>query len=262
MTVAAPGLPATPMLVYFARQDLAQRFTGNALGIAWAVLAPLLQLALFAFIFIFIFKARVPGLDGLGYVAFLSLGMWPWFAFSEAVTRSTTALTEQASLLGKVAVPPATLVGARVLTAFGLHGFGFLLIVALLALLPVDTRPWLLPLTLLAWAGMAVLSVGVGLLLAVGNVFIRDLQQIVAYVLPALMFLSPILYTVEMAPEPMRPWMALNPIAGFVDAVRGPLLFGDLAPVLPWSALLVSGALLLLALAFYRRLRGHVVDFL
>jgi ABC-type polysaccharide/polyol phosphate export permease len=62
------------LLRLFVRQDLRQRFSGNVLGIAWAGLSPLLQLALFALVFVHIFKARVPGLTGSGYVAFLALG--------------------------------------------------------------------------------------------------------------------------------------------------------------------------------------------
>ncbi len=102
------------MISLLVRQDLRQRFTGNILGAAWAVLAPLLQLLVFAVVFVQIFKARVPGLDERGYVAFLALGMWPWFAFSEAVARGVSALTDSAGLLAKVAVPTWDVVTARV----------------------------------------------------------------------------------------------------------------------------------------------------
>jgi lipopolysaccharide transport system permease protein len=250
------------MLLYFARQDLVQRFTGNALGIAWAVLAPLLQLALFAFVFSVIFKARVPGLDGMGYVAFLSLGMWPWFAFAEAVSRGTTALTDNASLLGKVAVPLWSLVGARVLTAFGLHGLGFLLVVAVLTFLQPDVSPRYLPVALPAWLGMLALACAFALILAICNVFLRDLQQIVAYVLPAVMFLSPILYSSAMAPEAMGVWFRINPVAGFVDAIRAPLLFQQMDQALPMQAFVSTLVLLAVAFLLYRRLRASVVDFL
>ena len=250
------------MLLYFARQDLAQRFTGNALGVAWAVLAPLLQLALFAFVFSVIFKARVPGLDGMGYVAFLSLAMWPWFAFAEAVARATTALTEQSALLGKVAVSPVVLVAARVLTAFALHGVGFVLVLAVLTGLQAGVSPLYLPAVLPAWSGLLLLAFGAGLLLALGNVFVRDLQQIVAYLLPALMFLSPILYPVAFAPAAMAWWWRMNPIAGYVEAVRDPLLFRQLDGTLPLAAFAITAVFLALAWLLYRRLRAHVVDFL
>lgn len=250
------------MLLYFARQDLTQRFSGNALGVVWAVIAPLLQLALFAFVFVYIFKARIPGLDGLGYVTFLSLGMWPWFAFAESVARGTTALTDQTGLLQKVAVAPWILVGARVLTAFGLHAFGFLLIVLLMSFVPGGPTPLYLPATLLAWAGLLVLASAFALLLAIGNVFVRDLQQIVAFALPALMFLSPILYATSMVPPAMSWWLTVNPIAGYVAAVRGPLLQQDLTPALPFGALLISAAVLGLAVVLYRRFRAYLVDFL
>ena len=250
------------MLVYFARQDLVQRFTGNALGFAWALLGPLAQLALFALVFVHIFKSRLPGDVGYSYVAFLSLGMWPWFAFSEAVSRGTTTFTEHAGLLTKVAVPPWVLVAARVANAFLLHGLGFLLIAAVLRLTGQPLALQWLAAGLPSWAGLLVCAYACALGLAVLNVFARDLQQIVQYVLSASMFLSPILYSREMAPAAFANWLELNPLTGYVEAIRTPLL--DAAPTMsfPFLALAISLALLALAAYAYRRVRPHLVEFL
>lgn len=250
------------MLIYFARQDLAQRFTGNALGIAWAVFAPLLQLALFAFVFGYIFRQRVPGLEGAGYVTFLALGMWPWFAFAEAVNRGMSTLTDQAGLLAKVAVPTQTLIAARVATAFGLHATGFLVVLVALALVAPGLHLHLLPAVLPAWIGLAVIAYALASLLAHANVFVRDLQQIVAYAVPALMFLSPVLYSVEMVPEPVQPWLALNPLSALIDGARAPLLYGDVTAAFVPAPWLAAVALLAIAALWVRRLRAHVVDFL
>jgi lipopolysaccharide transport system permease protein len=249
-------------LWYFCRQDLTQRFTGNALGTGWALIAPILQLALFAFVFGLIFKARVPGLDGLGYVAFLSLGMWPWFAFAEGVARGAGALTEQVGLLSKVAVSPAVLVCARVLTAFGLHGIGFLLVVAVLAALSTPVSLWWLPLALPGWIALLILAMAAALVLSITQVFVRDLQQIVAYGLVALMFLSPILYPAEMLPATMAWWGEINPIAGIVQSIRLPLLYAQWPGVEALLPIVTGSVLLLLAGLFYRRMRRSVIDFL
>jgi lipopolysaccharide transport system permease protein len=250
------------LLRHFVRQDLAQRYAGQLTGLAWIALAPLLQLALFALVFGHIFKARVPGLEGGGYVAFLALGMWPWFAFAEAVTRAASAVTDHGSLLGKVAVPPEVLVAARVLTPFLLHGIGFGLVLAVLFALGTQLDPvGLLP-ALAAWMVMLVLALGVGTLAAVLQVFVRDLAQLVAYVLTAWMFLSPVLYTREMAPAGMRGWMQVNPIAGIVESSRDPLLFGRWDGTGLLVALAVALAVAALAALLFRRVRPHLHDFL
>lgn len=246
----------------FVRQDLTQRYAGNVIGLAWAALGPLLQLALFALVFVHIFKARVPGLEGNGYVAFLALGMWPWIAFAEGVSRASCSLVEQAGLLGKVAVPPLVLIAARASTPFLLHFGGFLLVLAALPLMGVSLHWHWLPVALLAWAPMYALALAVGTLAAMTQVFVRDLGQLIGYLLPAWMFLSPILYPRDMAPAGMAGWLSINPIAGWVENIRDPLLFDR---VQPWPALAaLAGTLVLAALAalLYRRLRPHVEDFL
>lgn len=250
------------MITYLVRQDLAQRFSGNTLGLAWALVLPVLQLALFAVVFVFIFKARIPGLDGAGYVVYLSLGMWPWFAFSDAVGRGTTTFTDQAGLLSKVAIAPWHLVAARVLAGFALHGAGFLLVLLLLWLLTPHVSPQFLPFTLLAWAALLAIAFGAAICLAIVNVFFRDLQQMVTYGLTAAMFLTPILYSAQMGPPAMLTWQQWNPFAATIAGIRDPLMSQSIATALPLTALALALLLLLLARWLYARYRPHVVDFL
>lgn len=246
----------------FVRQDLVQRFGGNVIGLAWVALGPLLQLALFALVFVHIFKARVPGLEGNGYVAFLALAMWPWFAFAEGVARAAGALTEQAGLLRKVAVPPFVLIAARTLTPFLLHLGGFVLVLLALPAMGIALEWRWLPLALATWLAIFALALGVGTLAALTQVFVRDLGQLIGYLLTAWLFLSPILYPREMAPEALAGWYAVNPIAGWVENIRDPLLFGSAKPGAALASLAGTAVVALLAAFAYRRLRPHVEDFL
>lgn len=254
---------ALHQLLFFTRNDLRQRFVGNALGAAWTVFAPILQLGLFAFVFGMIFQQRMPELGPEGYVAFLALGMWPWFAFSEGVHRGANALVEQAGLLAKVAIPPWQLVSARVLGAFAVHAAGFVVVVILLAAtgdaVQIDAR---LPLVLLGWLPLLLLALMITPGLAVSLVFVRDLAQILPYLLTALMFLSPIVYALKMAPGFLQHWLALNPIAAAVELVRGALLINGSMHAPGLATLAIAAAVCALSLLLYRRLRPHVVDFL
>jgi len=245
----------------FMGQDLRARFQGNAGGVAWAVLAPLLQLAIFYFVFTQIFKARIEGLDGLGYLAFLALGFWPWFAFSEAVSRATTTLQEQAGLVRKVAVPVSALIMARVLAAFLLHGLGFLAVLLVLGLVGVDLNWWALPLLPLLWLPLLLLAAGVGLMTAAGQVFVRDLGQIIGLLLSFWFFLTPIIYSRQMIPDWIRPVMDMNPMTGLVEAHRQLLLGLDSG--VPWLASLTGVALLsVLGVWVFRRCRPVLEEFL
>jgi lipopolysaccharide transport system permease protein len=248
-------------LGFLIRNDLRNRFVGSSIGLAWAAVIPLLQLGLFAVVFGYILGARVPGLEGLGYTAFLALGMWPWFAFSEAVMRGSTALTENAALITKVEIAPWQLVAARTATSFMLHAAGYVLVLTVVwaAGIELDLRNF--GYVLLGWAMLLPLAYALAVTMALLQLFIRDLQQLLPLALTAGLFLSPILYSLSMAPAGLRSWMALNPLAGIVSATRDSLL-GQSAP----SGLLTSlaGTVLFSVFAFwmYRRLRPHAEDFL
>lgn len=250
------------MIYFFTRQDLIQRFIGNGLGFGWAIIAPLAQMALFSLIFVHIFKARAGSADGVSFIAFLSLGMWPYFAFSEAVSRGLSTLTDQASLLTKVAVVPWHLVVARVNGAFLVHGTGFLLVVLVLALTGEPVMPSRLWLTLPSWAGLYGLALGLSLFFAMASVFIRDLKEIVTYLMSAALFLSPIMYATSMAPAFLQPWLRLNPLTGYIEGVRDTLLGLPTANPLPWLSALMTLGVVALAVFCYRRVRPHVIEFL
>src|SRR5690349_14866773 len=95
------------------RRELDERHRGSLLGAAWLGLLPLLQLLVLAWVFGHLLPARSAS-GALPYAAFLALGLWPWLLFANAAGRGVTALTDNASLIGKVAVPHALFVDARV----------------------------------------------------------------------------------------------------------------------------------------------------
>ena len=100
-------MPRSSLILRFIARDLKNRFAGSFSGGLWALLQPLLQLAVYSFVFVHVFKARIPGADAPGYLPFLVVALWPWTAFAEAVLRSTTAIQDNAALIGKVARQPA-----------------------------------------------------------------------------------------------------------------------------------------------------------
>lgn len=245
----------------FARQDLAARFHGNVGGLLWALASPLLQLAIFYVVFAQIFRARIPGLEGAGYVAFLALGFWPWFALSESVARATTTYVDQAGLIRKVAVPPSALVLARVAGAFLLHGLGFIAVLLALQVVGVDIDWAGLPLVVALWLPLLVLASGLALLVASAQVFIRDMAQAIGLLLSFWFFLTPIIYAREMVPDWLRPALDLNPLTGLVEAHRSLLL--GVGGEIPWLATLAGTMVLVLAGLFvHRRCRDVIEDFL
>ena len=244
-------------------QDLSLRFTGSIAGLAWTVIAPLVQLAVFYFVFLHILGARVPGLSPDAYLVFLALGFWPWFAFSEAVVRATTAVHDYAGLAAKIALPRAIPVVARVLTAFLVHAIGFLVVLAVVAVTGVVELHWSgLPAALLLWLPMFALALGVGLLCAALQVFVRDLGQTIGLLMSLWFFLTPIVYVLDMTSVRVSSWLVWNPLTAVVEAHRAWILFGT-GDVRGLGVLLGASLLVPLIGAWvFRRTSPHFEDFL
>lgn len=246
----------------FVAQDLRTRFTGSLLGATWSLIAPLLQLAVFYVVFLHIFKARVPGLAPDAYLVFLALGFWPWFALSEAVARATTAVQENASLAAKIALPPALPVIAKVLAAFVVHGVGFVAVLLVLLTIGPPLHWANLVWSMLLWLPLLSMALGLGLVAAALQVFVRDLSQSISPLLSLWFFLTPIVYALQMAPLGLSQWLLWNPLTAVVQGHRNLLLFGD-AGIAGWPAMLVAAVLApLVGLWVFRRTAPWFEDYL
>lgn len=263
MSLRAALAPTLSLALQLARRDLRNRYLGSFSGGAWALLQPLIQLAVYAFVFGYVFRQRLPGADAPGYVPFLVIALWPWTAFAEALSRATTAIQDNASLIGKVALPRAALVLAPVLASFAVHGAGFVGLLLVLLALGVGVAPAGLLLMLPALALLFVLALGLALLLSSLQVFVRDIAPALPQALMLWMFLSPVFYGRYVMPEHVRGWFDFNPMTGFVEYLRFALLGMPLPGV---RALICSVVAVVLAAALgmfaFRRLQRHFEDFL
>ena len=247
----------------FARRDLNSRFAGSFSGGLWALFQPLLQLAVTSAVFVYVFKARVPGINAPEYVPFLATALWPWVAFAEAVLRSTTAIQDNAALIGKVALPREILVLASVGTSFAIHIVGFIAIMLVLAVLGHGIH-WqhLLP-ALFLYAPLLVLALGIALICAAIQVFVRDLVQALGQFLPLLMFGAPVYYDRAQLPERFRWLLDFNPFTFYAESFRALLLdYGTFSFRHFGVAILLAAITLLIGHWLFRRLDPHFEDFL
>lgn len=251
------------LALHFTRRELRNRFLGSFSGGLWALFQPLIQLFVYGFVFSYIFRQRVPGADTPGYLPFLAVAMWPWNAFSDAVQRSTLAITENAALIGKVALPRELLVLAPVAATFILQAVGYFAVLLVLALGGFGVKLSGLPFAFVGFTLLFVFALGLAYLLAAIQVFVRDLSPALTQVMMLWMFATPILYSAEMVPERWRGLFALNPFAVYVAHFRGTLLGQPLPAVGEYAvALLVALAAVALGLGMFRRLSQHFEDFL
>jgi lipopolysaccharide transport system permease protein len=256
-------MPTAALAIRFFRRELSNRFAGSFSGVLWALIQPLLQLAITSFVFVYVLRVRLPGANTLEFVPFLATALWPWVAFQEAVLRSTTAIQENAALIGKVALPREVLVLACVGTSFAIHVVGFVAVVLVLAALGKGIHlGGLLP-ALLLYLPLAALSLGLALMCAAVQVFVRDLAQGLGQLMPLLMFSAPVYYDRAQMPERFRGLLDFNPFTFYAESFRAFLLDHgafDFRSLL--VAVLVAAVVLWVGHGVFRRLDSHFEDFL
>ena len=244
---------ANPVLHQLVSRAIRSDYLENVTGFAWLILQPLLLLAVYAFVFTTIFKARIPD----------AVAFWPWTAFSDSVLRAAGAVTANAALIGKVAIPSELLPLSTVAATFLMNMAGYLAVLLGLQLLgtPVVWGGLLAALPLLAL--LCVFAGALGLFASALQVFVRDLAQILPPLMTFWFFTTPILYSVESVPSGLAAVMRYNPMAWFAGRLRDFLLYGNFS--LGLADLVMTGitvVLFLVSLAFFRRFSAHFEDFL
>ena len=244
-------------------RDLRLRVIGSRLGVAWLILQPLAQVALFAVVLSGVMASRLPGVDSrFGYTIYLCAGMAAWSLFIETITRGTNLFVENGQLIKKMAfrrsILPLVMGGTALLTNVVL----VLVILVMVACLghPLGWVVMWLPLLMLLTLG---LGVGLGVLLGVVQVFIRDVGHLLGISLQFLFWATPIAYLPSVLPEALRPWLWFNPLAHLVGAYQDVLVHGTspaMSTILGLTlCMLVIG---LASLFVYRRGGPDMVDVL
>jgi lipopolysaccharide transport system permease protein len=244
------------------RRELAQRHQGTALGVAWPYLQPLLTVAAYYLVFDVVFGMRLGEHAPTRAVgAFLVVGALPWMAFCDAVQRGMTSLIDAGGLLHKNPLPPV-LFTTRAVLASGLI-YGPLMLLVALAYIPAHgLRPALLALAPLL-ALQLLLCLLLAYVLAILAAALRDVAQLVGFLLSVGIYLSPILFPLALFPERWRWVLWLNPMTAPVQGYQQVLLAGAWPPAAVWWALLAWVALLALVLnALVARSRDQLVDWL
>jgi lipopolysaccharide transport system permease protein len=245
------------LLYFLTWRDIQVRYKQTGLGIAWAVLQPVLTMAVFSFVFGRL--ARIPS-DGVPYPVFAFCGLLPWQLFSCALTRSAESLVANERLVSKVYFPRIIIPLAALLA--GVVDFSIAFVVLLVLMIAYGISPGLpllaLPfLILLALAAAA----GVGLGLSALNVRFRDVKHALPFLAQFWMFATPIAYPASLLSERWRPILGLNPLAGVAEGFRWALLGTTEWPgVIVFVSVAVVVVVLAMSLIYFARTERSFAD--
>jgi lipopolysaccharide transport system permease protein len=245
----------------FAKRDLLGRYKGSALGIAWAVLTPVVMIAIFTFIFAGIFGARFGASSShWDYALYLFCGLLPWSMFQESVQQSANTIVAHANLVKRVVFPLETLPAAQAFAALGNQLFatiGLLIAIVVIRQGLQPTSLWL-PLLLIP---QLLFALGAAWLIASLGVFLRDIAQGITLLLMAWMYLTPIIYPESIVPEHLRRFIEINPFTALVRSYRRVFLEG-LAPDWRGLAYFTAVALIVFVVGYwwFARTRKNFAD--
>jgi lipopolysaccharide transport system permease protein len=244
------------LLYFLIWRDVKVRYKQTVLGAAWAILQPLFGMVVFTGIF-----GRLAGIksDGVSYAAFVFAGLVPWTFFANGVTAAGQSLISQQQLLTKVYFPrllvPASAFGAPLLDM--LISFVVLAVVMAFTRVAPTRAAFYLPLLILL---TTLAGIGVGLILAAMTVSYRDFKFVIPFMIQAWMYVSPVVYPVSLFPARYRLLLAINPMAGLIDAYRACLLGTPLHPSLVGLSALSSIILFVFGLFYFRKVERRFAD--
>ena len=243
------------------KNDFRARFVRSKLGGLWVILQPLSQVMIYAFILSNLLSNRLPGVDSTyGYAVYLMAGLLAWNLFTEIVDRCLKIFINNANTLKKVNFPRITLpviaIGSALVNNLAL----FLVMNVIFLLLGHWVSGYLLYYFLLAPI-VAAFAAGIGLLLGVINVFVRDTEQVVPIVLQVLFWFTPIVYPANVVPEAYQGLLGLSPLYVLVEAYHNIVLYHQPPHLMPIAVIAVMSALLCgFALVLFRKAGPAMVD--
>lgn len=246
------------LLFFLAWRDVMVRYKQAVLGIAWAVLRPMLTTLVFTFVF-----GKVAKLSSgeIPYLLLVLSGLTPWLYFSTTVNECGNSLVSNAALITKVYFPRLVVPVSSLLA--NLVDFCITILLLCVMLLWFGTGiSWQIVLVPVVMVVLVMLTIGVGFWLSALNAKYRDVSFIMPFLITFGVYLSPIGFSSATIPEKWRVIYGLNPIVGIVDGFRY-ALFGDRYPFQAWTlayAFVLALALILTGIAYFRSIEREIVD--
>lgn len=210
----------------YVKRDFTGRYKGSIFGSLWTVINPLVILGIYTFVFSGIFRIKFGSEGGLlNFAIYTFCGMIAWTAFSDAIGRSATIISENANLVKKVVFPLETLPVYIALSGLLTQIIGSTIMVIIVLVTKYQLHWTLIYLPLLMFL-QVLFTIGLSWFISSLGVFIKDISHIIGLVLLAWMFLTPIMYPESMVPERFK-FILLNPLAMLVSSYRSVIIEGQ-----------------------------------
>ncbi len=245
-------------LFYFlAWRDILVRYKQTTIGLAWALIRPLLTMIVFTLVFSKL--AKLP--SDVPYPILVFAALLPWQFFANAFTDASASLISNASMISKVYFPRLVVPTSAVIVSFVDFIISGIILIGLMLWYGFSPDWRIITLPLFIFIAFAA-AMGAGLWVAALNVKYRDFRYIIPFVVQFGLYVSPVGFSSNIVPEQWRLLYSLNPMVGVIDGFRWAILGGNTQ--IYWPGFLLSlglvSLLLITGIFYFRRTEKSFAD--
>lgn len=236
-------------LFYFlAWRDIKVRYKQTTIGIIWAILQPFLTMIVFTFFF-----NKVAGISSgnIPYPLFAFTGLIFWNYFSSALSDTSNSLIANQSIITKVFFPRIIIPFSTAIVPLVDFFFAFLLLIVLFFVFHIQINPLELLIIIPALLLSFITALGFGEFLAILNVQYRDIRYALPFFIQLLLFVTPVIYSINKLPKEFQLLLYLNPLTGVIEASRSVLLHQSNVNINGIAISIVSSCFLFLLGGFF-----------
>lgn len=203
------------MINSLVRRDLRGRYKASFLGFLWTFINPLCQILVYTFVFSFIMRTGIEQ-----FYVYLVSGMIPWIFFSTAVSGGTMCIKNQSEMVKKIYFPREVLPISFVTSAFINMLFCFIMIFLVVFVSGRGFSPVALLFLPLVMVIEYIMALGLTMIVSGLTIYFRDMEHITAVIMMAWIYLTPIMYSIEMVPEKLRGVYYINPMTPVIQSYQ------------------------------------------
>lgn len=204
-------------------KEIRGKYKGSVLGVLWSFLNPLLMVTVYAIVFPYLLHMK----DMDNYLVFLITGVIPWVFFTAVVTSGCNCVWTNGGIIKKVYFPRAILPISVVCAALINFLISCIIILIFVFFSGIGLTLNILWLPLIALI-QSILSLGILFVLSAVNVYVKDVEYLVQFIMNLVFYATPIIYNVSMFPAKFRWILYLNPMAHLIDAYRAIFYYGTM----------------------------------
>lgn len=224
------------MIFSLVRKDLRGRYKGSVLGFLWTFINPLMQLVIYTIVFSTILRSDIEK-----YYLFLFVALIPWIFFSSSLQGGATAVLSQKGMVTKIYFPREVLPIAYVTSCFVNMLYCFIIVFAVVIFSGVGINFKALLFLPLIMIIEYLMALGVALISSAVTVYFRDFEHILGLITMAWVYLTPVMYPLDIIPEKLRSIFLANPMTSIISAYRDILYYAKVPDISTLVSALVFG---------------------